>query len=345
MKNLNRSTLLKVLPFVLVALLTSCRKYTDYPGVIRQGESNGWIRVSTLPAQKISVLEVIENKVYAATAAGLIYRSADSGKTWNTLSKSWNSTKITTLTKYKNKIIVGTEADGIYMSPDDGNTWLATFPFPSRASVTSLVTWNNHLYCSSVDLDGVFSFDDNTFNWSMFNNAGMPGNYNLSVEKTIVVGNSLFSVKGANGNFYTYDTSAATWNEHFFATSYVPGLRITDLLLANNVLYASYGRAILRSENNGANWVADTVGLKKANDIISPTRTLYAGSSSVYTLLNVGSYETWIQQRPIAATTGTSWAANQEHLSIGYSYDFCQFGTKLFLATETGLYWKDVKAL
>lgn len=326
----------------LALFLSACQKQARSPEQpIAPGQANGWIRITTLPAEKISLVKTIDGTVYTAAASGLVYHSADSGKTWSAYNKIKNNVQVTAFIIFKHKIFVGSQADGVFMSPDNGNTWIATFPFPALAPASTFLVWNDHLYCSSSGLDGIYGYDENTVNWNRFNSDGLPTNYNLTVEKAIVVNNSLLTIQGVNGNFYTYDTGTAKWSEHSFFFNHIAGLHITDILYNNNTLYASYGPAIFRSDNTGQAWAYDTVGLKRANDFISPTRVMYTGNDSYYTLLNVRQSETWIQQRAKTAPLGTSWSNHQEHLSIGYSYDISQLGNKLFLATASGLYYKN----
>src|SRR4029079_12393390 len=92
-----------------------------------------------------------------------------------------------------------------------------------------------------------------------------------------------------------------------------------------------------RSDNAGLNWSNDNNGTH-----IGMSRMIYEGSTNHYTITNVVPSGTWIQQREKHAAIGAAWAAGEEFLATGFSYDIFEFKGKLFLGRDDGLYVKSL---
>ena len=329
-----------LIAFAILFELAACTKSSKQgPSPVGPVTTGDWHRVDALPASKISLLEKSDSTIYAAAATGILYSSTNNGKDWKQCNLIKANTQITALAVFKGDIYVGTFKDGIFKSPDNGNTW--TNESTQIKQVSSFTVLNDHLYSSSRESGWVFQLNETPATWSPYITKGMPTNNNFNVEKILVVNQTLFSVQGTNGTFYTYDQGLAQWDEHFYRTTYTPGLIMTNVLANNEELYAVYSPAILRSENAGSGWAYDTVGLKRGGDITAP-RVIYMGTQKTYTVLSVGDHESWLQERDKNAAIGSTWKNNDQHLLFGYSYGFCEIHNTLYLATEQGLFYKSM---
>ena len=326
---------------VIAATFAACRKtpVKNSPGpiIIPTPISLGkWQKVATIPDAQTRVLEVADNKLYAAGISGIVYSTAD-GQNWTASGTIANAGAITALTVFKNKLYAGTEINGIFASDNGGQTWTNSNPTLLEASSFALL--NDTLYSASAAVSGIEVYDETRNRWSAFKN-GLPTNYNLDVQKLLQINNTLFSVQGENGNFYVYNKRSKQWTEeYFFGASYTPGLRVNDMLEDAGVLYAAYDDAVLNSQNAGVYWSYDTVGLKRGPNTFAK-RVIYAGTDNYYTVHNTGNDETWVQQRNRAAQPGSTWATGQEHLPIGPTYQIREFNGMIFLATDHGIYFK-----
>ncbi len=326
--------------------LTACHKtHNDGPSDGDQQITTTWTKVASLPAtEKFLVLETFNNTIYAASASGVVYISADQGATWQPTTIVKQGTMITALAVFNTKIYVGTYTDGIFVSANNGQTWANQ---STAAEITSFTIWGNNLYASTADgsapSNGVLSLSPATNTWSSFNSNGLPSNYDFSVAKTIVCNNTLVSIRGVNGYFYTFNTTTSQWTW----VAYIPvyySITMQDLVANQGTLLASSSNKLMSSTNFGATWVIDTVGLKNnINTSFTPkVKVLFSNEQKFYVLSNMPSGGTWVQERNASAAAGTSWAnADQEFLSIsGVTYAMRELNQTLFIATDNGLYTK-----
>lgn len=328
--------------FLLIAAgFSACRKTpVKKPDPIGNAPTSpgSWKRVAALPDGRMRVMEVANGILYAASELDVVYSTTD-GLNWAASTPIDRAGAITGVTVFNNKLYAGTELYGIYSSGNGGQTW--TYSNSSILSASSFAVLNDTLYTGSSEVYGVAAFDEGHNQWASFK-TGLPTNYNLDVQKLVKVNNTLFSVQGSNGNYYVYDKSARTWNEHyFFGATYTPGLRVTDMLYDSGVLFAADNDAVLISDGTGANWSLDTVGLKKSRNTFE-RRALYAGADYYYTLNYSEGRGTWIQKkhRPLPSQ---SWAANQDFLPDVHGYEVREFKGMVFMATDEGVYSEAIK--
>jgi hypothetical protein len=210
--------------------------------------------------------------------------------------------------------------------------------------VSSFAVWNNNLYSSSLYYAGIFILNQNDGSWASFTKTGLPTNYSLDVEKLIPVNQTLFSVQGENGTFYTFNPTINQWNEnYYFSSSFTPGISVEDMIYDQKKFLASTGRQLIYSSNGGSNWSYDTVGLKNeiATGFAQKIRVLYAGINNDYVLSNMAKGGTWVQQRGKSAIGGTTWATGEEFLQLPaqfYSYSIRELNNIFFIGTDNGLY-------
>jgi len=326
---------------LIAAIFSACRKTPIKKPVPTGGTPTppgNWQRVDALPDGRMRVIEVANGTLYAASELDVVYSTTD-GLHWTASTPIDRAGAITAVTVFNNKLYAGTELYGIFVSGNGGQTW--TNSSPSLRSVSSFAVLNNTLYSGSSQIDGIAVLDEAINHWNTFKN-GLPTNYNLDVQKLVPVINTLFSVQGANGNYYVYDKSAQTWEEqYFFNSTYTPGLRVTDMIYDSSILFAADNDAVLISDRTGSNWSLDTVGLKKGANPFE-RRALYAGEDYYYTLNYSEGKGTWIQKkhRPLPSA---SWAANENFLPGVHGYVVREFKGMVFMGTDSGVYWEGMK--
>ena len=290
-----------------------------------------WTKINTVPTVHIVALGVNNNVIYAASNSNEIYASSDAGVIWDTLTVSINPVDITSLIFFNNKIYAGTFTHGVFYSSDNGITWQHN---SNPSFISDFAVKNNVLYASTLG-NGIAVLDTMTNNWTFINDS-LP-TYSVNVQSIIGSPNFLMIAAGSNGTFYKYDFAGKYWIEDFYYGFLRPGLQIDNLINDADTIFAVNGNRIIKSTDAGGTWTDDKSG---THDGVY--RNISAGVSNHYILTNLNSGGTWIQQRNKYSDIGTSWAANEEFLNNGFSYDIIEFNEKLFLGRNDGLYVKSI---
>jgi hypothetical protein len=290
-----------------------------------------WVKISNIPAQEIVALANMNDTLYAASRANLIYKSMDAGSSWSSKIISAQPIKIYSLKIIDNEIYVGTINNGIFTSTDFGASW--SNYSSSLPAVSGFEKFNDNIYASTVG-NGVYKYDPNINQWFPFNNQ-LPSNISYNVETIVSTSNKLLIGAGGNGTFYEYDFNSDQWVLGYYYGGLSPGLIINKIINNSDILFALNNRRVIRSNDGGLNWVNDKTGTRDG-----VTRNAFLGAYNIYLITNLLNGGTWIQKRNKTAAVGTNWSVDEELLPSGYSYDILEFQGKLFLAKDDGLYVK-----
>lgn len=289
-----------------------------------------WNKVNSVPNQDIVALDYAGSTLLAATDSNLIYKSTDMGLTWKPIEVSPFSIQITALKVIDNIIYIGTYSHGIFTSSDNGKTWFN--PVFNILTVTSFEKYSNKIYAGTQG-NGVLVFDSVANIWIAVNNA-LP-NYSHSVNTILANKSKLFIGAGANGTFYQFNNVQASWEEFFYYGRLMPGIQIDKLIAKGDTIFGIGGRRVIRSNNNGIDWIDDNEGVQVGVD-----KKIFVGADKIFLLTNTLNGDTWIQQRAKEAVNKSTWAMEEEIVPNGYSYDIMEYDGKLFLARENGLFVK-----
>ncbi|MBW4888175.1 hypothetical protein KXQ82_00545 [Mucilaginibacter sp. HMF5004] len=343
------------LPLILSLLLISCCKKSNPSPDAPLSPTNQWARLTTIPGENISALEIINDVIYAGSATSRkVYMSADNGATWAVSAQiepgivsAIPDIHITALAVFGNKIYAGTDYN-IYSSNDNGKTW-ADAGNPTEM-VTSFATWNGNLYASSYR-SGVLKLNTITNRWESFTNGITYPGFDNTATKVIATGTDIFAATAYS--FATYSTAQQAWvrkayyNHATYSTNTWWSDYTIDMVYNQGTLlgqvYMEYPtqQLIMRSDNQGTSWAADTLRLK--TDITKYLmHGLLVGSSKYYSISNQDTIAvgTWIQQRDKAAPAGTTWANGEEFLPGISTAVIRENNGVLFLATNKGLYYR-----
>lgn len=318
-----KSLLVKVILKIVSVILTILSSQMSF--------SQDWSRVTVLPEKEFTCVKVFSGKIYALSENKL-FTSVD-GENW--IEETITTDVITpiSLEIFNNQLYVGTFFNGVFeksMLPN--SNWNQ---FLNGVAISSFVIHNNELYLSTF---GVGVYKKNVSGWQNFNFNFPTFSYNVS--KLLSINNILYAFAGGNGTYYTFNATTQLWDYHYFFENIAPGF-ITDdaLLTSSGTVYVARGNALLRSNNLTQNWIYDAVGLINGNN-----RILYEGANSIYVLTlyfneNEGINYTRIQTRDKNAAGSVPWSSDSE-LQEFYTYSICEFGNKIFAATDLGLYYK-----
>lgn len=294
-----------------------------------------WTKITDIPTQEIVALDFYGDTLYAASGTNLLYRSIDGGTNWTPLAVNNPSASIYSFKVIDNVLYVGTLNSGIYVSSNAGISWAnysSTLP-----AVSDFKKFNGTVY-ASTEGNGVYRFDLNSNNWQPFNNQ-LPSNLSYNVQTIASTSGSLIIGAGGNGTFYHYDFLNGEWIVGYYYGTVAAGLSIDKIVSSSDTLFAVNGLRTIRSDNGGATWVNDNMGTH--NGI---ARGAFMGNTTLYAITNLVAGGTWIQQRNKNAAVGATWSNGEEFIPALYSFDICEFNNRLFLATDDGLYVKDLVA-
>lgn len=292
-----------------------------------------WTLLNTIPNQDIIVLRSHQNAIYATTLSNVIYKSEDLGNTWSSINISNNSIAIQSLEFIDNYIFVGTVSNGIFQSIDGGLTWQNTIG--NILPVTGFVKKGNSIYAGTLG-NGVYVYNSLNNNWLPFNNS-LPLNVAGSVNCIASTNNYLFIASGGNGVFHKYNFNINAWEEGYYYGILSPGLEVSDLENRDDTITVVNGNRVIKTLNAGLSWANDNIDARNGID-----RIIYNGNTEQYIITNSLTGGSWIQKRNKNSSIGTSWAIDEEFITNINSYDILEFQGKLFLATDTGLYQKNL---
>ena len=285
-----------------------------------------WNPVTSLPATEFTTINSFNNKLYAA-AGNQLYSSAD-GTNWQSETIHPLAITPTCMALFNGVLYVGTTDNGVYYrNIATGSTWNHAL---LGLYISHFTVHEGRLHLSTEG-SGVWKNVAGTWN-NMTND--LP-TYSYNVSKIVSLDGKLYAFAGGNGTFYRFDPGTNKWIEDYFSDGYLPGLIIDDALTHNGVLFAANGHHFLRSEDHGANWTADGVGL--LNGI---NRMAYKGAHSIYALSpDPNTNFTYLQKRSINAAPQSSWGNFNEVLQF-FSYAIHEFNGKIYIASDQGVFAK-----
>jgi photosystem II stability/assembly factor-like uncharacterized protein len=251
-----------------------------------------------------TVLSMASNNfyVFAGTADGIIYRSIDTGSTWNSvLSINYSVNSICML---DSNIYAGT-SNGIFLSFNNGITW-NQHPMNGQ-TVYSLIVKQNVIYAATQTY-GVYKTTNNGLNWIQ------TGLNNQTVLSLALCNNIIFAGTEQNGILKSID-NGQTW-------AAVNDQKVNSFAVAGNNIYAAtYLNGVYRSTNFGQNW--SYFGLSNT--------TIYSiGLNSSIVL--AGTHRKGINYTD---NGGANWAS---FLSGAFSFSFARKESSLYSGTSDGVF-------
>jgi photosystem II stability/assembly factor-like uncharacterized protein len=315
--------------------------------------NNGWLSASGLPGSiasvnDIDVNSVTKNIIISATEGKGVYRSNDSGFTWQASNTGMLGTAGRILKINGNgNIILGTDfGDGIWLSSNQTASWVIADTLKTSNSITAIGITNisNLVYAGdygtgvykSVDGGHVWSItDSSTINKFIRSLAVHPSNSNLVYAGT------------GNGVYKTID-GGTIWVSSSTGIPSGTSIRALEINPSNpNLIYAGSDSSYLfRSINGGSSWTQVT----NLNGFLSQDRfirtitidhqfgnILYAGSDSgrIYKSTNSGVDWNLFVQLPITHSVRTvlQHPANRNVFFVG------TFGDGIFISIDNGAHW------
>ncbi|OCX52029.1 hypothetical protein BEL04_11005 [Mucilaginibacter sp. PPCGB 2223] len=342
----NKKTYNTIIAAIVLCILAfaSCKKQSDDGAAVttpvivppNDGTAN-WTRVTTLPNEPFSVIEKINNVIYASSlSSAKIYMSADNGTSWTASSPILPGIEITAISAFKNRIYAGTFLDDTFFSTDNGKTWKDAQNIVTN--IASFAAWNNNLYSASYNW-GVQVLDTLTNQWHPFIN-GFPVPFTDRATRVLTIDSTLGAA--TVNSFAVYDTKQQLWRTHTYPPDVKAPYYVVDMVYNNGTILAqTYADAknvqyLIRSDDKGLTWHQDSQGFR--TDIANYTMMGFGiGVNNYYAIVNQAPNGTWVQKRNKSAPNGASWATGEEFLPKFHSHCIREYNNRIFLATDSGV--------
>jgi photosystem II stability/assembly factor-like uncharacterized protein len=185
-----------------------------------------------------------------------VFRSTDSGTTWNTSSPPFSAfSSIVCLAPVGSELFAGTNDGLVYQSTDSGTTWqISESGLSNGVEISSLAFNNNVLFAGMYSL-GMFCSFDSGQTWSQCSR----GLSNTSVNAIASTGDTV--IAGANtGLFFSTDNGASWQSKLNGKTNYnTLSLFIDDSTLLASTQGGRNSPSLFSSTDWGETWSADTL--------------------------------------------------------------------------------------
>lgn len=284
-----------------------------------------WIELDSLASPIVNISTSNEN-IYVCTAVSGVYISNDSGNTFHQSNEGLDNLNTRIILPKDSLLILGTN-NSIYKSTNHGSTWeLSSNGFPTNGDLSNVesIIWKGDSILVATYGNGIYCSIDLCQNWFSLNN-GFTDLFRscLLNDKNIIFtgtqyGGSGIYVSYNNGEFWTQKNNGVPTNP-YAPDKYVD---ITSFTTYNSSTFAStYGRGILKTENNGDLWYGISCPYNYVWTIINIDNLFICGHS--------GGGVT------ISNDFGENWTITNEGLGI-FDTDirtFCKFDDYIFTGT------------
>jgi hypothetical protein len=264
-----------------------------------------------------------------------VYRSFDSGVTWNESNSGLINVRVSTIGAVSGILLAGatmtSSGNGIFFSSDSGMTWSPADSGPVGVTVTSFAKNGNFAF-AGTEGKGVFRSTDSGRNWYP---AGL--SYHSVYSLTVTSAGVFAGTKDA-GIFLSVNNDTI-WTR---LTSGLPASTAISALSANkNSIFAlASGKGVFRSTDNGQNWVAANAGIIDLNlkALMATDNSIVAGGLNS-TFWSPDNGDQWYEAETKIASFGGvhAFAGDGNHLFAFGTYNFDSYC--LLHSFNNGMTW------
>ena len=277
------------------------RIYTGVPlhGVFTSRETEPWHHPETGVSN--TIVQTIEahgrTAVFAGSFGGL-YRSTNSGESWEDVSPIRDSTIVTAVKSLTGaRIIAGTDDGKLYLSTDSGSSWTVEGNGLPRSMFRTFAVGPSDMLYAALESYGIFRSSDFGHTWERLGTSGLyPWVMAIVIDET----GNIFA--GTWQGIYRSTDNGTTWVKKDSSITY-PSLYSLASDQSGTLVAGTTSSGIYRSTDNGENWVPAGSGGR------SVYRLAYANGLFVAATMDSGFF--------FSATKGTTWQRISAGLDAG----------------------------
>jgi photosystem II stability/assembly factor-like uncharacterized protein len=307
-------------------------------GLFRSSDTGKhWIPVNLNIAVTVSCMAFIGDTLFVGTHGAGVFRSTNGAATWTQIDPSSINLNIHALLATPDGVggtnLFAATGGGMYLLPDHGTAWNNTDPALTSTDVTTLAsepvgTGGMNIF-AGTDGPGIFLSTDNGATWTLKNNGLSSVRRNLfSVNSFAVTDSGIYAVVG---NLYRSTDHGSSWT----ARSELPDTNMPFVTLVAGMgsrLFATNGRSVFSSTNNGGLWSFTGGGLPK--NIFSPIYQTIFCFAEKDSLLLVGTVAGVFR----STDKGVTWGALNDGLDASAVSPLSASGRNVFAVGGGGYY-------
>ncbi|MDP2208891.1 MAG: hypothetical protein Q8K98_08965 [Bacteroidota bacterium] len=315
--------------------------------------STGWLSGTGLPGTQavvdaIDINPISQNIIYLGTDGKGVYKSIDSGFTWQARNSGMLGTGGRVIKLNGNgQIILGTDfGDGIWLSSNQTASWITADTLTTSNSITSIGITNNNLILYSGDYGtGVYKSTDGGHIWHITDSTVI--NHFI---RTLVVhpSNSNLVYAGTGNGVYKTTNAGAAW---FATNNGLPfGASVRSMKIDptnSNIIYIGTDSSYMyKTIDAGASWIHFTNlnGFLPQDKFIrsitvdhTAPNNIYVGVDSGRIYKSTSSGVAWSLMSRLPATRSVrSILINPHNPMILFAGTF---GDGIFLSVDGGIHW------
>jgi len=266
---------------------------------------------------------ILNDSTYSCT----LKKTSDNGLTWTDISNGLPPDKIFDgIISFGSKLYLEVMADSVYVSSDDGSTWKASILNNNLSQQltfagTPFYSFNDTLYFHNDD--SVFRISNNGTQWHTLQ---------LPYHGRFFIKDSLIFLGTHKGDFKSSDFGN-TWipvNNGFEIKTYIRSFTNNG----NDLYVTTFNDGIYKSTNGGQSW--NSLCSTYADNFFTTEIAV------IDTTLFVGTHHTGVKK---SIDNGSTWTYVNNGLTSLTTKTIKSNGTKLFVATNSGLFISDNKGL
>lgn len=237
-----------------------------------------WTKTDGPEGAEIKALTRNNAYLFVATNGGGVYRTANSGTTWEEANIGLTNKRVFALVVSNDTLYAGTQGSGVFRSINNGATWIEINNGFEGMDVNSLLVKDGMLYAGVYEggiksLGGVHRYNSQTNQWENIS-TNLPENF--SVETMVVHNNAIYvgslfggsdaggekqpegisvkrkHVRGEIFTFFRTTNDGATWEDLTSSLQY-PFIR-TLYSGGDALLLGTDAGGLFRSTDSGATW-------------------------------------------------------------------------------------------